>query len=89
MRDFLGEGLFGWAVGILPRQFNGFQNLEAENSGWWLLGELGRLRDTSTKALSLFIHQFSPQHDYLSTPSPSYLPHLGAYHHLTSSHCSI
>ena len=38
MRDFLGEGLFGWVVGVLPRQFNGFQNLEAENSWVWLLG---------------------------------------------------
>ena len=51
MRDFLGEGLFGWAVGILPRQFNGFQNLEAENSWVVVAWELGRLRETQVQKL--------------------------------------
>lgn len=51
MRDLLGEGLFGGAVGILPRQFNGFQNLEAENSWVVVAWELGRLRETQVQKL--------------------------------------
>ena len=51
MRDLLGEGLFGGPVGILPRQFNGFQNLEAENSWVVVAWELGRLRETQVQKL--------------------------------------
>ena len=51
MRELLGEGLFGGAVGILPRQFNGFQNLEAENSWVVVAWELGRLRETQVQKL--------------------------------------
>ena len=71
MRDFLGEGLFGWVVGILPRQFNGFQNLEAENSsGCGCLG--AGLRETQVQKLfPFFIHQFF--HNTITSPLHSLL----------------
>ena len=74
MRYFLGEGLFGGAVGILPRQFNGFQNLEAENSWVVVAWELGRLRETQVQKLfpSRFITSSPPTR--LPLHSISFLP---------------